>query len=75
MKQKTRDTICVICCIIQLVVCVILKLTGVIKLSWLLTILLPFGIGFGLTVLAYAFILILIFIAYVITFFIKGKKK
>ena len=75
MKQKTRDMICIVCCILQVIVCIILKLTGVIKLSWFKTILLPFGIGIGLSVIAVTLILILNLIAYIITLFIKEKKK
>ena len=74
MKQKTRDTICIVCCILQVIVCIILKLLGLIKLSWLKTILLPFGIGIGLSVIAVTLILILNLIAYIITLFIKEKK-
>ena len=75
MKQKTRDMICIVCCILQVIVCIILKLTGVIKLSWFKTILLPFGIGIGLSVIAVTLILILNLIAYIITLLIKEKKK
>ena len=74
MKQKTRDMLCIVCCILQVIVCIILKLTGVIKLSWFKTILLPFGIGIGLSVIAVTLILILNLIAYIITLFIKEKK-
>lgn len=74
-KKYSREAVGLMCIISEEILCILLKLLGVINTSWLTTLLLPIGIGLAVTNIIVIILFIITIVAYIMALFIKKGKK